>query len=69
MRKQRDTDLTAREAQVLRHVAQGLTNKEVGRELGISPETVKDRLRSIMVKTNTQTRTEASVWAVRWGGQ
>jgi len=51
--------LTAREAQVLRHLALGLSNREVGTSLGISVETVKEHVQSILRKTKSVDRTPA----------
>ncbi|HEY2249627.1 MAG TPA: response regulator transcription factor, partial [Planctomycetaceae bacterium] len=43
-----DVPLTAREMQVLRHLALGLSNKEIGRSLAISIETVKEHVQNIL---------------------
>jgi DNA-binding NarL/FixJ family response regulator len=59
--------LTNRETQVLRHVALGLSNKEIGRSLGISIETVKEHVQNILRKITVTDRTQAAVWAVRKG--
>jgi len=59
--------LTNRETQVLRHVALGLSNKEIGRSLTISIETVKEHVQNILRKISVTDRTQAAVWAVRKG--
>jgi DNA-binding NarL/FixJ family response regulator len=59
--------LTKRETQVLRHVALGLSNKEIGQSLGISIETVKEHVQNILRKIAVNDRTQAAVWAVRQG--
>lgn len=59
--------LTQRETQVLRHLALGLSNKEVGRSLSISVETVKEHVQNILRKIRCTDRTQAAVWAVRKG--
>jgi DNA-binding NarL/FixJ family response regulator len=59
--------LTQRETQVLRHVALGLSNKEIGRSLSISIETVKEHVQNILRKIEVSDRTQAAVWAVRKG--
>ncbi len=59
--------LTVRETQVLRHVALGLSNKEIGRSLSISIETVKEHVQNILRKIAVTDRTQAAVWAVRKG--
>ncbi len=62
-----DVPLTQRETQVLRHVALGLSNKEIGRSLDISVETVKEHVQNILRKIAVSDRTQAAVWAVRKG--
>jgi DNA-binding NarL/FixJ family response regulator len=59
--------LTNRELQVLRHVALGLSNREIGRSLEISIETVKEHVQNILRKLDVKDRTQAAVWAVRRG--
>lgn len=59
--------LTSREAQVLRHIALGLSNKEIAKSLGISVETVKEHVQNILRKTNAKDRTEAAVRAIKAG--
>lgn len=61
----KDVPLTKRELQVLRHVALGLSNREIGRSLGISIETVKEHVQNILRKIDVSDRTQAAVWAVR----
>lgn len=58
-------ELTNREMQVLRHVSMGLSNREVGKSLGISVETVKEHVQNILRKLSVNDRTQAAVWAVR----
>ena len=60
-----DIPLTNREVQVLRHVALGLSNREIGRSLDISIETVKEHVQNILRKLEAGDRTEAAVWAVK----
>jgi DNA-binding CsgD family transcriptional regulator len=62
-----EAGLTEREQEILRLVAQGLANKEIAYRLGISQNTVKVHLRNIFSKTNLQSRTEAAMYAVRFG--
>jgi DNA-binding NarL/FixJ family response regulator len=63
----KDVPLTNRETQVLRHVALGLSNKEIGHSLSISIETVKEHVQNILRKIAVTDRTQAAVWAVRKG--
>jgi DNA-binding NarL/FixJ family response regulator len=60
-----DVPLTNRELQVLRHVALGLSNREIGTSLQISIETVKEHVQNILRKLDVNDRTQAAVWAVR----
>ena len=62
-----EVPLTNRELQVLRHVALGLSNREIGQSLGISVETVKEHVQNILRKIDATDRTQAAVWAVRKG--
>jgi DNA-binding NarL/FixJ family response regulator len=59
--------LTQRETQVLRHIALGLSNREIANSLAISVETVKEHVQNILRKLNVNDRTQAAVWAVRKG--
>lgn len=63
----KDVPLTNRELQVLRHIALGLSNKEIGTSLGISVETVKEHVQNILRKLDSADRTAAAVWAVKSG--
>ncbi|MEW5712553.1 LuxR C-terminal-related transcriptional regulator [Pseudomonas sp. SB113] len=53
--------ITNRESAVLDFLVQGLSNKEIGRELSISDHTVRDHISSIMRKTNTTNRVELAI--------
>ncbi|MFC7598397.1 AAA family ATPase [Terrabacter sp. GCM10028922] len=59
--------LTGRERDVLALVAEGLTNREIGRRLFISEKTVSVHLSNLMAKLNVSSRTEAVTVAVRRG--
>lgn len=60
-------DLTARELEVLQLLAEGLPNKAIARQLGISDHTVKFHINAILGKLGAQSRTEAVVRATRLG--
>ena len=60
-----EVPLTGRELQVLRHIAFGMSNKEIARSLTISIDTVKEHVQNILRKTGLRDRTHAAVWAVR----
>lgn len=59
--------LTSREAQVLRHLAYGLSNKEIASSLTISVETVKEHVQNILRKTGAADRTAIAVRAIKLG--
>lgn len=56
--------LTPREREILDYLAQGLSNKAIGRALDISHDTVKLHVRHILAKLNLTSRVEAAVFAV-----
>jgi len=62
-----EDDLTEREVDVLRHVASGNRNREIGERLFISEETVKVHIKHIMEKLGASDRTQAVAIAVRRG--
>jgi two-component system, NarL family, nitrate/nitrite response regulator NarL len=59
--------LTAREREILGHLAQGMSNKAIARSLDISHETVKLHVRRILAKLKLSSRVEAAVFAVEHG--
>jgi DNA-binding NarL/FixJ family response regulator len=59
--------LTAREVDVVRHVARGLSNAEVGEALGLTEATVKTHLTSILRKLDLRDRTQVVVLAYERG--
>ena len=59
------TQLTQRERDVLRMLADGHSNEEIGKALFISPETVRTHVRKAMAKLDADTRTEAVATALR----
>jgi two-component system nitrate/nitrite response regulator NarL len=59
--------LTNREQEVLRLLAQGLTNKAIAHQLGITEHTVKFHVNAIMSKLDAQSRTDAVIRATRAG--
>jgi NarL family two-component system response regulator LiaR len=59
--------LSGREAEVLRLIALGMSNKEVAEELFLSERTVKAHLTSVFNKLNVASRSEAIVKGLQWG--
>ncbi|MCH0566249.1 MULTISPECIES: response regulator transcription factor [unclassified Streptomyces] len=66
-RKARDPGLSARETDVVRLVATGLTNAEIAAELSISVGTVKTHLGNVQTKLPARNRVEIAAWAWRSG--
>lgn len=63
----RKPSLTGREIEVLRHISQGMTSREIGEKLFISENTVKNHVRNILDKLGLRSRNEAVVYAIREG--
>jgi two-component system nitrate/nitrite response regulator NarL len=61
--------LTSRELEILNRIAQGLSNKMIARELGISDGTVKVHVKHLLKKLGMRSRVEAAVWMVNQKGQ
>lgn len=59
-----EAGLTERERHILEHIAAGLSNKQIGRELDIAEGTVKVHVKHLLRKLNFRSRVEAAVWAV-----
>lgn len=59
--------LSNREIEVLDYIAEGNSNKEIARALGISDQTVKNHITSILRKLAVNDRTQAVVYAIRHG--
>ena len=60
-------ELSDRELEVLRLIANGKDNAEIARELFISPKTVKNHISNILMKLQIDNRIQAAVYAVRSG--
>ena len=58
--------LSSREQDVAAFVCLGYTNRQIAARLGISPETVKDRLETALIKFNITKRTELRVLFANW---
>jgi two-component system nitrate/nitrite response regulator NarL len=61
------SELTPREFEILKHLAEGQSNKEIGRSLDITDGTVKLHVKSILRKLGLRSRVEAAVLAVEQG--
>jgi two-component system, NarL family, response regulator len=61
------SNLTNRELEILKMLAKGLTNKQIGRALGISDNTARNHVNSIIEKLEVSDRTEAATTAIQRG--
>ncbi|AIR97689.1 response regulator transcription factor [Streptomyces glaucescens] len=59
--------LTARESEVLRHMAGGLTNAEIARRMDVGPATVKSHVAAVLAKVGVRDRTQAVIAAYEAG--
>lgn len=59
--------LSPREMEILQYVTQGKSNKEIAQSLGISHQTVKNHMTSILKKLDVRDRTQAAVYALKRG--
>jgi RNA polymerase sigma factor (sigma-70 family) len=59
--------LSSREMEILKLITRGLSNKEIAKDLGISRQTVKNHMTSILRKLAVNDRTQAAVYALRRG--
>ena len=59
--------LSERELEVVRLVAEGLSNKEISARLSLSDKTVKNHISHILAKMNLTARTQVAVYAIRAG--
>jgi DNA-binding NarL/FixJ family response regulator len=62
-----DSELSSREQEVLRHLVDGMTNKEIANLLGITEATVKCHVSTILMRLNVSDRTQAVVTALQRG--
>jgi DNA-binding NarL/FixJ family response regulator len=61
------SELTAREADILRLIASGFSNKEISAKLKLSEKTIKNYVSRIFSKLNVTARTQAAVYAIKAG--
>ena len=59
--------MTEREIELLRLVAQGLSNKEIAYELSLAESTIKNRLSILFEKLDVKDRTQAAIYALSHG--
>jgi DNA-binding NarL/FixJ family response regulator len=55
-------DLTLRERQVLRFIAAGMTNRQIGNRLGLAEKTIKNYVSGLLAKLHLESRTQAAVY-------
>ena len=63
----RSTPLTRREEEVARRIADGLTNRQIAAELGLSERTIDAHLRNIMSKLGVNSRAQVAAWIASQG--
>ena len=66
-RQQGPAGLTAREVEVLRLLARGSSNKDIAKQLVITPKTASNHVEHIYTKVGASTRAGAALYAVRHG--
>ena len=59
--------LSAREREILVHIARGMSNKEIARALDVAESTVKIHVQHILRKLNLASRVQAAIWAIEHG--
>jgi len=62
-----ESDLTVREIEILKLIAEGLPNQQIAKKLHISERTVRTHVSNILRKLNLPNRTQAALYAVREG--
>ena len=60
-----EATLSTTEGEVLRHVAQGLTNKQIAVAMESNEMTIREHVKQILRKLGLEDRTQAALWAVR----
>jgi DNA-binding NarL/FixJ family response regulator len=65
--REREQEPTAREVQVLQLISEGLANREIGKVLFLSEETVKSHVRHLLAKLQARTRAHAVAIGLRRG--
>lgn len=66
-RTQDESELSGREFEIVRLIAEGLSNREIGRRLTLSEKTVKNHVSHILAKLKVTARSGVAVYAVRSG--
>ena len=56
------TALSPQERRILQHIAEGLTNRQIGEALGLAEKTVKNYVTSVLAKLGMERRTQAAVY-------
>jgi len=59
--------LSQRELEVVRLLAEGLSNKEIGRRLVVAEKTIRNHVSNVFMKLHVTTRSQAAVYAIRAG--
>ena len=61
------TELSPQERRILQHIAEGLTNRQIGEALALAEKTVKNYVTSVLAKIGMERRTQAAVYMARQG--
>jgi DNA-binding NarL/FixJ family response regulator len=61
--------LTGQERRILEHIAEGLTNREIGAKMFLAEKTIKNYVSSLLAKLGLERRTQAAVLATRLIGE
>jgi DNA-binding NarL/FixJ family response regulator len=67
LRRARDPELTAREAEVAALVAEGLTNRRIASRLVVSERTVESHVQHVLTKLGATSRSQVAAWVARGG--
>ena len=61
--------LSPQERRILEHIAQGLTNRQIGQAMSLAEKTVKNYVTSVLAKMGLESRTQAAVYVASQGQQ
>ncbi|MFW5474937.1 response regulator [Knoellia sp. CPCC 206450] len=62
-------DLSPQERRILEHIAEGLTNRQIGETMSLAEKTVKNYVTSVLAKMGLERRTQAAIYVTKHGSQ